>query len=474
MTKDVIVLTEQMPDNWTLLAGLLAGGPDVELRTAGDGAVIQLCDGGGRPLVSVEAPLLVRVPGEAARLLGEEAPEQRGPVWWLEARASTAVPEAEQVAGVFAGRLAHRLRGRIWPPDAVPAAGIEDPVALEGVTPAPVPAAAQPAVDVLTDQVAVVLQDRPVVAMTAWLSDALAAALASGRGLQIVTGAGCRLSLPTSSLLIGPGTRWVVRDGHGGYYDGRSGAVLHWHGGAFTTVGDRTAEVPVHQGYQHLATTGERQLTLTVHTRHPADDRLLLGGALEDVCRALTGSPPSGWGTAEPVPHPWSRRRLTEFARERSPAPTWFVAVGDPGARPAIATLTVSRTTGGVEEQLTFTAGYGPDDPPALDALPGLVGRLVREHRLVSTVAQVRAGRRDLTVPARLQAPPVPVAFVLGSEEVRDVGAEHAARPPIAAEPLRLGPATAPALYYPLGDGTSGAAWAAYEKLIRHLRPDMP
>lgn len=471
MTKDVIVLTERMPDNWTMLAGLLAGGPDLELRTAGNDAVIQLCDGAGRPLVSIEAPFLVRVPGEAARLLGDGAPEQDGPVWWVEARASTAVEEAEKVAGIFAGRLAHRLQGQVWPPDAVPAAGIGAPVTADGIAPAPVPAAAQPAVDVLTDQVAVVLQDRPVAAMTTWLSDALAAALTSGRGMQLVTPAHTRLSLPTSSLLIGPGTRWVVQDGRGGYYDGRSGAVLRWHDGAFTTVEAPEEGTPVHPAFQRIPATDERQLLLSLHLRHPADDRLVLGGALETVCRALTGSPPSGWGTAEPAPHPWSRHRLTERAQERSPAPTWFVAVGDPRARPAIATLTVSRTTGGVEEQLTFAAGYGPDETLPLGGLTGLAGRLVREHRLVSLSAQVRVGRRDLTVPAHLQAPPVPVGFALGSDEVREIGAAHARRAPIAEKPVELGPTAAPALYFPLGDGTSGSAWTVFEGLVRHLRP---
>ncbi|MFH8368739.1 DUF6177 family protein [Streptomyces sp. NPDC018031] len=470
MTKDVIVLTERMPDIWTMLAGLLAGGPELEVRTAADDAVIQLCDEAGRPLVSVETPFLVRVPGEAARLLGDGAPAQSGPVWWVEARASTAVEDAERIAGVFAGRLAHQLQGRVWPPDAVPRTGIGAPVRITGVTPAPAPAAAQPAVDVLTDQVAVVLQDRPVIAMTAWLSDALAAAFASDRGLQIVTGAQSRLSLPTRSLLTGPACRWVVRDGRGGYYDGLSGAVLRWRDGAFTPVGAPPDGTPVHQAFENVAKTGERQLLISAHTRHPADDRLLLGGALETVCRALTGAPPAGWGTAEPARYPWSRGRLTERAWDRSPAPSWFVAVGDPRSRPAVATLAVSRTTGGVEEHLTLAVGHGPGEEPPVDLLPGLAESLVREHRLVSMVAQVRSGRMDLTAPGHLEPPPVPVGFVLGAEGVREVGADRAVRAPAAAGPVELGPSAAPALYYPLGDGMSGTAWTVFERLMRHLR----
>lgn len=79
MTKDVIALTERMPDALSVLAGLLAGGPDLLVESAGEGAVVQLCDAEGRPLVSIEVPLMLQVPGEAARLLGP-APSRRATV----------------------------------------------------------------------------------------------------------------------------------------------------------------------------------------------------------------------------------------------------------------------------------------------------------------------------------------------------------------------------------------------------------
>ncbi|MFC0597328.1 DUF6177 family protein [Streptomyces palmae] len=470
MTKDVIVLSERIPDVWSVLAGLLAGGPELGVRTAGEDALIQLCEESGRPLVSIEAPVLVRVPGEAARLLGDTAPAQDGPMWWLEARASTAVEEAERLAGVFAGRLAHLLQGRVWPPDAVPASGIGSPVATAGIA-VPAPAAAQPAVDVLTDQVAVVLLDRPVIGMSTWLSEALAAALLSDRGLQIVTPAHVRLSFPTRSLLTGPLSRWVIQDGEGGYYDGLSGAVLRWRDGAFAPVDAPEGQTPVGRPFEEFQPTGERQLLLSLHARHPASEQLVLGGALETAWRALTGAAPAGWGTAEPAALPWSRARLTETARARAPESTWTVVVGDHRGRPAIGTLTVSRTTGGVEEQMTLAVGYGPAEEPPVDALPGLADTLVREHGLVSLLAQVRSGRRDLTAPAHFEPPPVPVAFAVGPEEVREIGAAHARRPPIDAAPVQLGPAARPGLFYPLGDdGHGGAAWTALEALVRHLR----
>ncbi|MEK8143320.1 DUF6177 family protein [Streptomyces sp. M10(2022)] len=195
MTKDVIALTERMPDPWSVLIGLLSGGPDKLVGTEGEGAVVQLCDREGRPLVSIEAPLLVQVAGESERLLGATSPPL--PYWWTEARATTGVEEAELLAGTFAARLVSMTGGFAWPPEAARSLAV---VPTGDVSVAPVPAAAQPAVDVLTDKVAVVIQDRPVVAMTAWLSDAFRAAADAELGLQIVSPAGTTLSPPHATV----------------------------------------------------------------------------------------------------------------------------------------------------------------------------------------------------------------------------------------------------------------------------------
>lgn len=295
MTKDVIALTPRMPDPWSVLAGLLSGGPDKLMGAHGEGAVVQLCDAQGRPLVSVEAPLLVAVEGEAERLLGAAAPPV--PYWWTEARATTGVAEAEQLAGTFATRLTALVGGSAWPPDAVGSLAV---VPGDGVGVAPAPAAAQPAVDVLTEKVAVVIQDRPVVAMTAWLADAHRAAAEAGLGLQIVSPAGTTLSPAVRDSLGGWPSRWIVQDERDGYFDGLTGAVLRWQDGMFappaspdTTEDD--PDTPVAASFREVTDTGERQLGLTFRTVHPADERLVLGGALETVWRELTGAPrPAG------------------------------------------------------------------------------------------------------------------------------------------------------------------------------------
>ncbi|WP_327245092.1 DUF6177 family protein [Streptomyces sp. NBC_01320] len=470
MTKDVIALTPRMPDPLSVIAGLLSGGPDKLVETVGEDAVVQLCDPEGRPLVSVEAPLLVQVAGEAERLLGATAPEV--PFWWTEARATTGVEEAERIAGTFAARLVALAGGSAWPPEAARSIAV---VKTDGVSVAPTPAAAQPAVDALTDKVAVVIQDRPVVAMTAWLSDAFRATANAELGLQIVTAPGVTLSPAVRGSLPGWPSRWVVQDERDGYYDGLSGAVLRWQNGLFAPVeaADATPEdprTPVAASFKEVADTGERQLAVSFRTVHPADERLVLGGSIEAVWRELTGAPPAGWGTAEPANLPWSLRQLTDVAYDRAPQPTWAVVVGSPD-RPALATVRISRTTGGVEEDVTLALGYGADEDMPLDALPRAAEILATRHHLQSMLVQIRKARRDLAVPPRFEGPGVPLAFVLGAEEVREMPGDRARRTPLSEPPVQLGPKTRPALYYPLpGDPSDLSGWQDFERLMRHLK----
>ncbi|MCB5907928.1 DUF6177 family protein [Streptomyces pinistramenti] len=487
MTTDVIALTERMPDVWSVAAGLMAGGPDTLVSTGSEGAVLQLSDAGGRPLASIEAPVLVHPAGEAARLLGPGFDGfGEGPLWWTEVRAATGAPGADRLAGVIAGRLVGRLGGAVWPRSAaVDAYGttVPDAVAATGQV------AAQPAVDVLTDRTAVIILDRPLIAMTAWLADAFRATAGEERALQIVTPPGTRLTLPVRSMLSGLPNRWVVQDGRGGYYDGLSGSEVRWRDGQFEATGTlaapyvrgTSADPETEPGSDVAPDPGRttpgsappasaadpgRQLLLSLRTHHPADHDLLIGGALEDIWQQLTGAPPAGWGTAEPAASPWSRHELTALVRHRAPQPTRLVVVGHP-TRPALATLHARRTAEGVEEDLTFALGFPPASGLPLDALPALAARLVARHGLESLLAQVRSARSDLSVPARIDPPPRPVAFVLGSEAVRETGLVRARRAPLSGRPEQLGPAAAAGFYYPLGED----AWQELDVLMRHLHP---
>ncbi|EMF50371.1 DUF6177 family protein [Streptomyces bottropensis] len=486
MTRDVIALTPKMPDVWALMTSLYAGGSDLDMSAAADGAVVQLHGPGGRPLVSVESPVLVQVPGEAERLLGQSV---RAPFWWTEARASTAVPEAERLAGVVCGRLNALLGGSTWPSGAASTQAVD-------VSAVPSAGSGQPAVDVVTEHAAVVLVDRPVVALTSWLAEIMRTAVASRRSLQIVTPPGVRLTTAARTTLARVPNRWVVQDPECGYYDGLSGAVLRWRDGAFSPAfaEDGTAAVaaaftrPAHVSEKGAAEKGAaggpgdeppgRQLIVALRTVHRPDERLLLGGALEAAWQELTGAAPAGWGTAEPVNLPWSRRQVTDLARERAPEPSQLIVVGTP-ERPAMATVRVTRTTKGVEEDVVLTVGYAAGEEPPLDRIEPLADTLVREHGLRTMLTSVRVARADLTTAPLLEGPPLPVAFTLGPDDVHAIGLDHARRPPVEVRAKHLGPASRPALHYPLGDGADAEAWGRLQQLTAHLKgghsqPSMP
>ncbi|OEV03424.1 DUF6177 family protein [Streptomyces oceani] len=463
MTTDRIALTESMPDAWSLLAGLMSGGPDTTLDTGAEGALLRLCDTEGRPLATVEAPMLVRTSSEVERLLGVPAD---GPVWWTEVRAATGVEGAVELAGTAVSRLVARLGGRVWPAEAAAPDHGSAPVTPGTAT--AIPAAAQPAVDVLTETTAVVVQERPVVAMTAWLSDALRATAESERGLHLVTPDTSRLTLPTRTALSGPPNRWVVQDGAGGYYDGLSGARLRWQDGTFQSSG-ALAECFTSGDTGEVGQAGEEtQLLLSFRTRQRSSPELSLGGALETVWEAVTGAPPAGWGTAEPAGSPWSRQQLTDFVRDRAPESTWLVAVGS-GERAVVATHRTDVTTSGVEEDVTLALGYPAGQGLPLPGLVELAARLVAEHGLVSMLVQRRAARADLTVPARLEAPPIPLAFALGSVDMDEVGVERARSTPLPGAPVQLGPAGDAGFYYELPAPDPATAWEWLHELFAHL-----
>ncbi|TGA88451.1 DUF6177 family protein, partial [Streptomyces sp. MZ04] len=310
MTKDVIALTPKMPDTWTVMAGLGAAGPDAELTAAADDAVIQLCGTGGRPLVSVEAPVLVQVPGEAQRLLGDQVPAPDVPFWWTEARATTSAPEAEHLAGSVCGRLTLLLGGATWPPEAATTDVVPPTTDLTAL-----PAPGRPTVDVLTDSAAVVLHDRPVLALTTWLSDVLRTTTQSALSLQIVTPPHVRLSAPARTTLARNPNRWIIQDPTDGYYDGLTGTVLRWQDGTFAPARTADGQAAMAEAFTTITPTDERQLIVAFRTEQPADEQLVLGRSLEAAWRRLTGAPPTGWGTAEPVNLPWSTRQLTDLAR---------------------------------------------------------------------------------------------------------------------------------------------------------------
>jgi hypothetical protein len=115
VTFDIVGLCRREPDPSAVFAAMLAAGPDLGVDSVGEQHLMRLHDPGGRVLLTTEGARLVRIPGEARRVLGlgpeVDVPH---PVWWVESRAPDGDPEAEAVARAFTGALVAWTGGVSW------------------------------------------------------------------------------------------------------------------------------------------------------------------------------------------------------------------------------------------------------------------------------------------------------------------------------------------------------------------------
>jgi len=115
MSHDVVALVHGAPDVQATVSQMIAEGERVRLVPAE--SAVHLCGEDGRPMVSVEAPQFIEVPGEVERLVGPETAAQAGtPVWWVEARAASAIVGAADVARRFAEQVVQNCGGVLWAP----------------------------------------------------------------------------------------------------------------------------------------------------------------------------------------------------------------------------------------------------------------------------------------------------------------------------------------------------------------------
>ena len=128
MTYDLVALVDGRPSSDDLLAGLAAAGEELGVRAVSGGAVVQLCDDDDQPLVSVELPLLIQVPGEVERMLGAAVGSVDTPAWWVEIRATTQ-EGARELAERYAHTLIDRLGGKVWTSEGVETAQNKTPQA---------------------------------------------------------------------------------------------------------------------------------------------------------------------------------------------------------------------------------------------------------------------------------------------------------------------------------------------------------
>jgi hypothetical protein len=305
----------------------------------------------------------------------------------------------------------------------------------------------------------VVELDRRVVPLSPWLAHAAVAAQEGGRPLQLVTAADSRLTYPLEVMLTEGGGQWVVRRG-GHFRDGFTGAELRWAGDRFRpAVGAASTADPVWLD----APPGSGGLEVQISTLHRPGQVPVAGAGAESAMRALTGAAPAGWGVAEPVTQPWSRRELTAHCRGRAPAPTALVVVGGDGDRTTVGVLRVERTDAGVLER-TRLAGP-PSGAVGQEAVDGLAAEVADTAR--SMIVAVHPARSGGTLPTGPSLPALPYGILFGSRMVAERGVAHALAAPAASVRV-LGAADSRAVWCRL-DTPDAAPFEVFTAVLRHF-----
>ncbi|WP_242903153.1 DUF6177 family protein [Actinomadura terrae] len=333
------------------------------------------------------------------------------------------------------------------------------------------------ALDIVTTRSAVAIQDRPLVPLSSWLTDAIEKCASVDQAFQVLTPHDARITFPLRMMLGTPQARWVVQEPGDGYYDGFTGFPLEWDGAAFV-ASEKAKEGPSATFLQEVPSDGlGHHLIVSLSVVHDAASGLLLGSVIEDLGRALAGAAPRCWGTAEPALSRWSPPDLTALCRRRSPASTLLVFMGPHGGDvpPFGGTVQVSRVTSGVKEVIAFALACPADREPPLAELEKLADQYARTGILKTLNAQWTPALPDLTYPSRALGVPTPLAMGVGPEGVAEIGIEHA----LSAETpgRRIGDAASPGLWFPLdGDGSGDGigAWARYRALMEHLTTPVP
>jgi hypothetical protein len=471
VSRTLVALLEHPPGIPGLTRALAAAGPSLRVRLAADGALVHLRDGAGRLVAAVHAAQRLAASAEAERLLDTVLPDTLpAQPWWVEARTTEtglADPTTRQAIQHFANTLVEWYGGLVWQPE-------QHLPRLDGL---PVRDTGHPVVAALTEEAAVVVEDRPVVPVSVWLADALAAYARQGRALQLVTPPDSRLTEPLTTLLTAPLARWAVADGDG-FRDGFSGRPLHWderYGLIADPPGTPVADSPLRT--EPAPEETDHQLQVTLKADHPADPNLVLGQTVELLTQTLAWAVPSLFGPTEPATLAWDTDALTGLCRDRAPRPSWLVFTGPlasvrpEGVRAFCGTLRVRRTREGVRETVTLTVSHPPEQEPDLSALVPLVRELTNRGVLHVMEVRRRRGRADLTRSPYRTGGPEPVGVALGVETVAALGVDRALDAPVRAVPV--GPPMTPAVWYDLTGGGEhgGEGWAGFGALLAHVDP---
>ncbi|KQO46563.1 MULTISPECIES: DUF6177 family protein [unclassified Frigoribacterium] len=322
-------------------------------------------------------------------------------------------------------------------------------------------------VDAITSRAVRVDSRARVVRLSRPLADLLGRP-ATGRRVVLVTGERSRLTVGLRAALVAAGGVWAIHDDKGRLRDGLTG-VPYADVDAAATEPDVAAAVPALEPLPIIADAVDTtcQLTVDLTVLHRASHDTSLGGAVETLGAAVSGSVPTRWGTTEPLGHVWDCWVLTQHARHQAPE-TVRVVVEGPHLS---ATITARVTDHGIEETtaLTVDVTEGSLDD-AIARLTDALGHIAESSLPTFALVIAREGESDRCVRAVTYPPPNPVALLIGAPSVRRLGLERSAldaeRPVVVVGRPRL-----PAFVVPLGDAaTSG--WNALHRTLEAVGPE--
>ena len=285
---------------------------------------------------------------------------------------------------------------------------------------------------------------------------------------MLVTSDRSRLTVGLRAALVSAGGIWAVHDDEDRLRDGLTGAP---YDDVDTAVSSADGPVEGATGAppalvaDAVDTTCQLSVDLTV--LHRASHDTSLGGAVETLGGAVSGTLPTRWGTTEPLDHVWDRWVLTQHARHRAPETVRLVVEGPHLS----ATITARVTDQGIEETTALVVDVvdgALDEAVArlTDALAGIAESSLPTFALVIA----REGESDRCVRAVTYPPPNPVALLIGAPSVRRLGLDRASldaeRPVVVVGRPRL-----PAYVVPLGDATT-SGWNALHRTLEAVGPE--
>jgi hypothetical protein len=303
----------------------------------------------------------------------------------------------------------------------------------------------------------VYLATRKVVQLSSSLLAEFRDSRADGAIFVLLTAAHSRLTLAVTGLLAERDVRWILKIGES-YVDAATGVLL-----SMTPARPNPKDEPVIAPPYPIEDTPQLLLSATV--QHRASPQLRLGEQLAEVCQAMVGSPPLGWGHLEPISQPWATAALTEDARRELPKPTRFFVLGQPG-HGFLATDTVSRTTRGVDEDIVALVAAPTDLNARLASSIDTLAALAKNTTIALAILSERRGRADLTTSAVVATPTAPRALPIGPRAVRDFGLTPFETTPRLTS-TRVGRPRAPSLLFRFDGADSD--WETLDRLVRHI-----